>query len=789
MNPMDPQSILPSRRTPRPDRLERLFSRVSGLLEIEALGLASRNLTRLLRLPLDPASRVGFELLRVECDQRIGRADPGLELLQSRQDLGPAEAMRLQLLTATHLALTGQSAAAFRQVVPILRRTGSFDEPRALAASAAGLALYRAGHYTWAKRAYQGSAAYFRLAKRPVSLARALGSLALVAKSQARLDVALEHLEEAAHLLRDYPRSPARMRLLNNQGICLQRMGELGQALAVLEEASGLATSLGVPEGIASTSNNLGNVARAMGNHAAAERYYERALAIWRGLGVERRICLSLQFLGEIHLEQGRLTEALRELDEAHALAAAVAPRGDLLMGVLRARGELLAAMGRKDESRRDLDRALRLSESRGEPLERVRTKRAIAFLAATDAADLGERLQRVLREFEAMGDRFEYAWTVYQALSDGRLQLGESPWLAEACTAALHYFSALGSRPWAQRLEAVVKTWRENAAPAPSRAFLHAIDAARLAARSSAPVLILGETGVGKELIARWIHEWSARATERLVTINCGALPDDLVESELFGHARGAFTGAERDKVGLLESADGGTVLLDEVADLPPRTQVKLLRFLDTGEIRRLGDTRLRHANVRMLAATNADLEARVREGRFREDLFYRLNAFAVQVPPLRSRPEEILSLANLFLREAAQSQAAVELSPELQSWLQAYAWPGNVRQLRNVCQYLAARSHGRPVVGTTDLPQEMLLPARPETPLAADTVESRADGAHRERLVAALTETGGNVLQAAKRLGWGRNTMYVRMREQGLSPRQFRRPSRPRASGQRRG
>jgi two-component system response regulator HydG len=220
--------------------------------------------------------------------------------------------------------------------------------------------------------------------------------------------------------------------------------------------------------------------------------------------------------------------------------------------------------------------------------------------------------------------------------------------------------------------------------------------------ASTTSSVLITGESGTGKELIARAIVFNSDRKDKPYVTINCGAIPENLLESELFGHVRGAFTGAIRDHQGLLEAADGGTLFLDEIGEVPPAAQVKLLRFLQEGESRRVGDTRVRTFDVRIIAATNRDLEEAVRDGSFREDLFFRLNVIPIFLPPLRERKEDIPPLAaHLFQRLCdAHSRSVTGLSPEALRAFMNYGWPGNVREMENVIEYaLHLTDEGNPI------------------------------------------------------------------------------------------
>jgi transcriptional regulator with GAF, ATPase, and Fis domain len=231
-------------------------------------------------------------------------------------------------------------------------------------------------------------------------------------------------------------------------------------------------------------------------------------------------------------------------------------------------------------------------------------------------------------------------------------------------------------------------------------------------AARSDAKVLITGETGVGKEVVARLIHHRSARTSTALVTVNCAGLPDSLLESELFGHTRGSFTGAYRDKPGLLEMAPHGTVFLDEVGEMSPRMQAVLLRFLESGEIQRLGADRPHtRVNVRLITATNRDLQSQISAGAFREDLYFRLNVIRLCIPPLRDRIEDIPLLVHYYVASYSQTHriAAPEIAADAMDVLMAYRWPGNIRELKNVIERIVLRASGH-VVGAGDLPSDLV-------------------------------------------------------------------------------
>lgn len=270
-------------------------------------------------------------------------------------------------------------------------------------------------------------------------------------------------------------------------------------------------------------------------------------------------------------------------------------------------------------------------------------------------------------------------------------------------------------------------------------------------------PVHIYGETGTGKELVAEAIHGGSRRAGAPFVPINCGALPEGLIESELFGHVKGAFSGAIRDKKGRFELADGGSVFLDEVAELPKDLQVKLLRFLQTGKFERVGGEDTVSVNVRLISATNADLKKAVREKNFREDLYYRLNVIPIHIPPLRERKTDIPLLVDYFLKQFAESEAApaVRVSDEALSMMMDYEWPGNVRQLQNVLQYAIVKCSRR-LIRPKDLPMELAdlrVAGHRRGPVKKLDIDSVQD---------ALEQTAGNKTKAARLLGVGRATLY---------------------------
>ena len=305
------------------------------------------------------------------------------------------------------------------------------------------------------------------------------------------------------------------------------------------------------------------------------------------------------------------------------------------------------------------------------------------------------------------------------------------------------------------------------------SPALAEALEALREAAASNVNVLITGETGTGKELFAHAVHGAGPRKRRPFIILNCGAIPRELVQSELFGYAPGAFTGAVREgRSGRFEQADGGTLFLDEIGEMPQDAQVSLLRLIQNGEVSRIGGRTSLRADVRIIAASNRDLRQAVREGRFREDLFHRLNVFPIHIPPLRERDEDIAILARHFLRARHGSRRAEKFSPPALALLKRHCWPGNVRELENIVRraaLLASSPLIEPAVISACLEDSLSPPAS-----SASARENPDAGRH--RLSELLARHQGNVRAAADALGVSRSTLYGRLARSGLDPAAFR-------------
>ncbi len=296
------------------------------------------------------------------------------------------------------------------------------------------------------------------------------------------------------------------------------------------------------------------------------------------------------------------------------------------------------------------------------------------------------------------------------------------------------------------------------------SPATLRVFELAKRLAGSREPVLVLGDSGCGKELVARALHEESARSAGPFLALNCGALTSALIEGELFGHVKGAFTGALADKPGAFEATDGGTLFLDEIGEFPLELQPKLLRVLESGSVRRVGGTKEKPVSTRIVAATHRNLEDLVQSGHFREDLFHRLFVLSISIPPLKDRSEDILPLAEHFLE--SQSDRALRLTPDAEQALNQYSWPGNVRELRNVIVRAILMTDGDEI-GESDLQF-----SRAAFTAAKDARRSvrRHDEAEREEILETLERTNGNRAEAARSLGLSKSTFHDRLKRHGI-------------------
>ncbi|CAN5539761.1 sigma-54 dependent transcriptional regulator [soil metagenome] len=358
---------------------------------------------------------------------------------------------------------------------------------------------------------------------------------------------------------------------------------------------------------------------------------------------------------------------------------------------------------------------------------------------------------------------------SVVEAMRRGARDYIEKPWDNARLLATLRTQVELGrALRRTQRLEDQTQRLQKRDLPdiiAESRAMQPALRLMERVGPSDANVLITGDHGTGKEVVARWLHAASPRANKPLITVNAGAIAPGIFESELFGHVKGAFTDARTDRVGAFELADGGTLFLDEIGTMPTEQQAKLLRVLQTGEFQRVGASKVRRVNVRVLSATNADLGQAVAEGRFREDLLFRVNTVEVHLPPLRQRREDIPLLATHFLRRQAQQyrKPITGFEPEAMEAMLEYAWPGNVRELEHTIERAVLLTQGEKVRA-----EDLNLRSRVEGTAPLD--ELTLEEVERVLIRKALARHEGNVSRAAEALGLSRSALYRRLQHHGL-------------------
>ena len=355
------------------------------------------------------------------------------------------------------------------------------------------------------------------------------------------------------------------------------------------------------------------------------------------------------------------------------------------------------------------------------------------------------------------------------EAMRLGARDYIEKPWDNARLLATLRTQVELGQAlRRGQKLESENQLLRGKGLPtliAESRSMQPVVRLMERVAQSDANVLITGEHGTGKEVVARWLHGASARARQPLITVNAGGISEGVFESELFGHVKGAFTDAKTDRVGCFELADTGTLFLDEIANVGMKQQAKLLRVLESGELQRVGSSRTRKVDVRVFAATNAAIETEVTEGRFREDLLYRLNTVEIQLPPLRERKEDIPILAAYFLKEQASryGKKVTSFAQEAMQLLLSHPWPGNVRELRHAVERAV-------LMAQDDVVDAAALELRPKSDGSAKLDNLTLEEAEKSLIRKALARSDGNVSRAAEALGLSRSALYRRIQQYGL-------------------
>jgi DNA-binding NtrC family response regulator/Flp pilus assembly protein TadD len=631
-----------------------------------------------------------------------------------------------------------------------------------------GVALFRMGRYEDAESMTRRALVLFRMSGDPLNVAHCATNLGLILNARGEIRAARDALQNAVEALTEAGAAEERLALAyENLAVVEVHLGEIESARAHYDSALETFQRLGLRSEEVTARNGLGQCERVMGRFEAARRHFEAALRM-ASPDLPRQICLSHEFLDKIHSDVGAVDAAEQHYLEAMEIAASIAPDGDLMVETSWRYAELLAREGRTDECREHVLRAERLCERSADRRELGCVQRAHArLLAAEGAFDEAEvRFEQAIATLESSGRTFEAALTrlirleTFAEASDlGALDTAVKQLRETFCVCA-------PNTSWLQRVDALARD--SVAIPVQERCgfvtgdpeLLALLEDLPMLAESAHAVLIEGESGTGKELVARGLHSLSRRQGG-FVAVNCAAIPHDLFESELFGYARGAFSGSVREKPGLLEQAHNGTLLLDEIGEMPAALQAKLLRVLDDGVVRRLGDLRERSVSLKVVAATNRPLRQSIESNRFRRDLYHRLAVHHLMLKPLRERAGDIELLTNHFAG-TLELEARLPVTPELLAELEARPWHGNVRELRNeLIRRATQRSASLSGAGAR-------TPGWPSV-RKRSLRESRSQ--HERRLIeVTLQSTGGNVTHAARSLGMHVTTLRRKIRTLGV-------------------
>ncbi|HVL66571.1 MAG TPA: sigma 54-interacting transcriptional regulator [Vicinamibacterales bacterium] len=696
--------------------------------------------------------------------------DRGRRVLEGRGRRDAAAACALQL---GWLALDRGRTAEAKRCFVRARDLAPAARGGVLATIGEGVALVDEARLVEAEAVLRGALAAAEALDDPEAATAAAAGVARSLYWQARH---AEGVAVAAPWKGRAPGTAAHVRLLAILARCQAALGRTAQAIAAAREANAAAPRLDDPRAAATAELALAEALAAAGDRPAARAAASRAARIARSAHLPLFRLRAAAVADDRH---GGVLERMRRLGRAPALPALFARRLETHRAAAEPVTELESLLAicqqSADEATALAGICRRIAERLGAASVGVVSHDERTLVCAGRAFGT---LPSVVRETLACGSR---------VLPDGRqepkeaaepVRYGGEVIAALACrwtagTAVDVDGACMTLRAAALSLAAPVRAMLDTAPACPpsawgdllgdSAAAVRLREAVARAARAPFPVLIEGESGSGKELVARAIHRLGPRRERKCCAINCAALTDDLLEAELFGHARGAFTGAATERAGLFEEADGGTIFLDEVAELSARAQAKLLRVLQEGEVRRVGENFARRVDVRVVAATNRSLEAEVRAGRFRADLRFRLDVVRLVVPPLRERVGDIPLLAAHFWREAAHRVGSrATLSAEALAALSRYDWPGNVRELQNVIAWIAVHSPNRGRIGPSALPRHV---AQSATALAC-TLEAAREEFERRFIRAALASANGRRSRAADTLGITRQGLAKMMR-----------------------
>jgi len=611
-----------------------------------------------------------------------------------------------------------------------------------------------------------------------------------------------------------------------NLGITHYKRGDYSAAKGHLQQSLEIGIAGQWPHRQCFANIALGNVCRLNRDFTGARKHLHTAYIQAQKLFFPREEALALEFLGDVYRDDGAAAEARRFYVRALAIGQRIAPEGDIVMECHRRLGECFNSEGDQGQAAGELKQALKMAHAQGDRYEAAVTLRVMCetSLDAGDLPSARKYIDQSLAILSEIGAVHEWAVSLMSSATLSLLEV-ENPRTTTPRIVRLSQAWKQATRALDLLIKVDVRWWTAQARTLVSRisAVRDAQEKADRAARSSCgefacggyqpgeviihqsrvmrdmlqlcdmfasteePVLITGETGTGKEVVARRLHQRSERADGPLVVVNVAAIPETMFDREFFGHVRGAFSGAAQDRDGFAARADGGTLFLDEIGELPLDLQPKLLRLLQEGTYQALGDPCERRTNIRLVAATNANLEQRVKDGTFRTDLYYRLRTLDLPLPAVRERSEDVLPLVRHFLCVAAKQTVDIAeyFNRESMALLEDYDWPGNVREIAMVARQanISMRARGRVEVNLRPLDRPLVRLTGPGSvdtvslaagdEVAAVTAIKQSELVERSRILVALDECGGRRHLAAKSLGIGRSTLYRKMGKYGIPTR----------------
>lgn len=646
--------------------------------------------------------------------------------------------------------------------------------------------------------------------------ARVLTMLGFLARSRGQCRQAEEYFTRAKDICRSASDYYGEAAAALNMGIVQYRSGRFADARESVLRAKSVFGKIGWHLGVCRCLLALGNIAKYERDFSTALRLYGKARRLAERLKFKREVALALEFVGEINYERGDYREAGRNYTKSLKIVSAIAPDGDVVVELKRRMGELHAAIGEPGIALKHLREGLTLAVRLKERFEEGLIERAMGMLLfSTGERDDGKvHFRRAVELLSGAGGDYELART-HLHFAEALLGELEPPAGKQSCMEHEHgsgeedvwnslieagqLFGEIGVSYWRKRVDNLLasvaarkqvsscmgsyvhestKIVEIEYSPdflihrglvAVSRSMKELWQQMSFAARYARPVLITGETGTGKELVARAIHEIGGRAGRPFVAVNCAAVPDHLFESEFFGHRKGCFTGALTDRRGFFEAANGGTLFLDEVGELSTLQQVKLLRVLQEGRVRRVGENIEYPIDVRIISATNRNLEERLEGTGLRKDFYYRINAEHIHIPPLRERSEDIVPLVSYLLRNEGK-HSAVRIESAALKCLLGYSWPGNVRELITVIDRVRCIGNGN-VVTVDMFPRRIRNRGESKGPGTPPYDGNAGPEVKKSTLKKALALCRGNKSAAAKWLGISRGTLYKELRNNGLA------------------